>query len=133
MVRRALGKRTRSLVYFEVPDGAVIFRRRVVWNVVYEHCSYFTVPSLSRLFTESGFEVRSVAPCFRDEYLGIEASPSERPAAAPPESAEVEALARDVASFGELYGRRSPDGATGSRSSAAPDGPRFSGDRERAP
>ncbi len=103
MVRRALGKRTRSLVYFEVPDGAVIFRRRVVWNVVYEHCSYFTVPSLSRLFTESGFEVRSVAPCFRDEYLGIEASPSERPASAPPESAEVEALARDVASFGELY------------------------------
>jgi len=105
MVRRALGDRTRSLVYFEVPDGAVIFRRRVVWNVVYEHCSFFTIPSLSRLFTESGFEVRAVAPCFRDEYLGIEASPAPASVArgGAAESVEVEALAREISTFGAIY------------------------------
>src|SRR5262249_10190798 len=81
MVRRALGSRTRSVVDFEVPAGAVIFRRRVVWNVVYEHCSYFTEESLTDLSRRSGFSVRSVAPCFLDEYLGVEASPAERPVA----------------------------------------------------
>jgi hypothetical protein len=106
MVRRALGDRPRSVVYFEVPDGAVIFRRRVVWNVVYEHCSYFTRPSLSRLFAESGFAVRVVAPCFQDEYLGIEASPADGAGHGPEASEEVAALAREVARFGEEYRRR---------------------------
>jgi SAM-dependent methyltransferase len=103
MVRRALGPRTRSVVYFEVPDGAVIFRRRVIWNVVYEHCSYFTAPSLGRLFAESGFEVRSVAPCFQDEYLGIEAVPAEGPGSAPSKPRDVATLAEETAEFGEIY------------------------------
>ncbi len=103
MVRRVLGTRTKSLVYFEVPDGAVIFRRRVVWNVVYEHCSYFTAPSLGRLFAESGFDVRSVAPCFRGEYLGIEASPAEGAGTTPARAADVAALAEEARAFGEIH------------------------------
>ena len=106
MVRRVLGPRTQSLVYFEVPDGAVIFRRQVVWNVVYEHCSFFTAPSLGRLFTESGFDIRAVAPCFRDEYLGIEASPAEGAVAAREPAAEIQALARETSTFGDLYRQR---------------------------
>jgi C-methyltransferase C-terminal domain/Methyltransferase domain len=108
MVRRALGDRTRSLVYFEVPHGAVNFRRRVVWNVVYEECSHFTIPSLSRLFTESGFEVRAVAPCFGDAYLGLEASPATAFGARgrAEESVELEALAREISTFRELYRKR---------------------------
>jgi Methyltransferase domain/C-methyltransferase C-terminal domain len=106
MVRRALGARTRSVVYFEVPDGAVIFRRRVVWNVVYEHCSYFTAPSLGRLFAESGFDVRSVAPCFQNEYLGIEAVPAEGAGTAPARSGDVAALAEATSAFGEIYGQK---------------------------
>ena len=103
MLRRALGARLSSVVYVEVPDGAVIFRRRVVWNVVYEHCSYFTSPSLARLFAESGFDVRSVAPCFQDEYLGIEAVPAAGAGSAPAKPGEVAALARQTREFGEIY------------------------------
>ncbi len=107
MVRRALGSRSRSVVYFEMPDGAVIFRRRVVWNVVYEHCSYFTAPSLARLFTEAGFAVRSIASCFQEEYLGIEATPAESGDREPSvHEAEVAALATQVETFGELYSQR---------------------------
>ena len=102
-LRRTLGSRTQSVVYCEVPDGAVIFRRRVVWNVVYEHCSYFTSPSLERLFTETGFSVRPAAPCFQDEYLGIEAQPREGAAGAAGSDERVERLAAEVEAFGALY------------------------------
>jgi hypothetical protein len=104
MVRRALGDRTRSVVYFEMPNGAVIFRRGVVWNVVYEHCSYFTAPSLDRLFTDAGFAVRSIAPCFQQEYLGLEASPTVAADRAPfAYGADVAALAAETRAFGDLY------------------------------
>ena len=108
MVRRALGDRPRSVVYFEVPDGAVIFRRRVVWNVVYEHCSFFTRPSLSRLFAESGFAVGKVEPCFRDEYLGIEANPAEGAGRGRGrvDAEDVETLADEVATFAAEYRER---------------------------
>ena len=102
-VRRTLGPRTQSVVYFEVPDGAVIFRRRVVWNVVYEHCSFFTAPSLYRLFEETGFSVRQVAPCFRGEYLGIEANPAAGNAGGGSDPVEVAAIGRDVDEFTRLY------------------------------
>ena len=102
-LRRTLGTRTESTVYFEVPDGSVVFRRKVVWNAIYEHCSYFTAPSLDRLFTESGFDVRSITACFQDEYLGLEASPSLdfRSGEGPGEM--VARLAGDVETFAELY------------------------------
>ena len=102
-VRRTLGPRTQSLVYFEVPDGAVIFRRRVVWNVVYEHCSFFTATSLRRLFEEMGFSVRQVAPCFLDEYLGIEANPAAANAESRRDPRDIESLSREVEEFARLY------------------------------
>jgi|RhiMetdeSRZDD1v2_1073273.scaffolds.fasta_scaffold09990_5 methyltransferase family protein/C-methyltransferase-like protein len=106
MVRRTLGSRTRSVVYFEVPDGAVVFRRRVVWNVVYEHCSYFTAEALACLFARSGFSVRSVAPCFLDEYLGIEANPDEVRELPADDSGKLEELGDIVEGFGDLYRSR---------------------------
>jgi hypothetical protein len=102
-VRRTLGPRTQSVVYFEVPDGAVIFRRRVVWNVVYEHCSFFTIPSLRRLFEETGFSVRQVAPCFLDEYLGIEANPAAGEVEIRCDPGEIERLSREIREFARLY------------------------------
>ena len=103
MARRALADDPTRVAYVEVPDGSAIFRRRVVWNVVYEHGSFFTRPSLGRLFAESGFEVLSVAPCFQNEYLGIEATPTRGRGRAPYEQGEVSALARQIRAFGEVY------------------------------
>jgi hypothetical protein len=105
-IRRTLGPRTGTTLYFEVPDGSVVFRRRVVWNVVYEHCSYFTPVSLARLFRETGFAVRKVAPCFLDEYLGIEANPDGIRPEGRSDAGEIADLAADVGEFGALYGQK---------------------------
>jgi hypothetical protein len=104
-VRRTLGPRTNSIVYFEVPDGAVIFRRQVVWNVVYEHCSHFTPPSLERLLAETGFSPATAQPCFLGEYLGIEGRP--RRGEADPRGLDdrIASLAEAVTTFGSLYRR----------------------------
>jgi hypothetical protein len=74
-VRRSIGDRTGTTVYFEVPNSMFVFRDGSVWDVIYEHCSYFTQPSLRWLFEAAGFSVRDLYESFGGQYLGLEASP----------------------------------------------------------
>ena len=71
-VRRAVGERCDKAVYFEVPNGDFIFRERAFWEFHYQHVSYFTKTSLTKLFTRCGFEVREVQELFEGQFLGIE-------------------------------------------------------------
>jgi hypothetical protein len=43
------------------------------WDVYYEHCSYFTLGSLGRLFRSSGFDLLSLRTGYADQYLLLEA------------------------------------------------------------
>jgi len=63
-----------ATLYFEVPDAAYMLRRQAVWDVIYEHPSYFTAPALRRLFGEFGFGVLDVGTSFGGQYLWIEAA-----------------------------------------------------------
>jgi SAM-dependent methyltransferase len=74
-VRRCLGDRTDSLVFFELPDQERVYRECAFWDVYYEHCSYFTQGSLERVFLGAGFEVLDSWKGFGDQYLLIEAKP----------------------------------------------------------
>jgi len=71
-VREAVGERRDIVVYFEVPNGDFIFRERAFWEFHYQHVSYFTKASLTKLFTRCGFEVREVKELFEGQFLGIE-------------------------------------------------------------
>src|SRR5215469_2817091 len=71
-VREAADKRRDMAVYFEVPNGDFIFRERAFWEFHYQHVSYFTKASLTKLFTRCGFEVREVQELFEGRFLGIE-------------------------------------------------------------
>jgi SAM-dependent methyltransferase len=72
-VRKVLDTNRKALLYFEVPNARYSFGDRVVWNIIYEHGSWFTPESLSYLFQECGFEVLEVAGCWNGEYIGITA------------------------------------------------------------
>ncbi|MGQ0571078.1 MAG: class I SAM-dependent methyltransferase, partial [Armatimonadota bacterium] len=52
-LRRVCGA-GRPAVFFEVPNAVRMLRDVTIWDVIYEHCSYFSPPSLARLFWESG-------------------------------------------------------------------------------
>jgi ubiquinone/menaquinone biosynthesis C-methylase UbiE len=64
-----------TVVYFEVPNTLYTLRDMGIWDVLYEHCAYFTRPSLSRLFTETGFCILRLYEAYEGQFLCIEAVP----------------------------------------------------------
>ena len=84
VIRESLGDRTDVPVLFELPDVARVLEEVAFWDVYYEHCSYFSLGSLARLFRRTGFEVTGLHVEYDDQYLVIEARPSSVPAAGDP-------------------------------------------------
>jgi hypothetical protein len=52
-----------------------VLREIAFWDIYYEHCSYFSLGSLARLFRSCKFEVTNLSRDFDDQYLLIEAKP----------------------------------------------------------
>ncbi len=101
MIRNTIGNRQLS-VYFEVPNALFTLRDLAIWDIIYEHCGYFSQDSLQRLFTLNGFSVLDVQPTYEGQFLYIEATPiattdvahlSEKPTT----------LATDIRDFAERY------------------------------
>lgn len=74
-VRRAVGEQ-QSVVFFEVPNALWTIRRGGIWDIIYEHCSYFSPQSLAYLFRKHGFRVLAVNEVFGGQFLTIEAVPT---------------------------------------------------------
>lgn len=75
-VRRAVGRReSPPVVFFEVPNALWTLRRGGIWDVIYEHCSYYSPSSLAHLFRRHGFRVLAVNEVFGGQFLTIEAEP----------------------------------------------------------
>lgn len=70
----AARKRLNSSLFFEVPNATYTLRKLFIWDIIYEHCSYFTAYSLSGLFSSCGFDVTEVAEEFGGQYLDIHAA-----------------------------------------------------------
>jgi hypothetical protein len=79
MVRRAIGRRRDTAVAVEVPDTLRVMQEGAFWDVYYEHCSYFTPGSLARLFRAGGFELLDLRREYDEQYIVLEARPSEGP------------------------------------------------------
>jgi SAM-dependent methyltransferase len=99
-IRDAIGGRA-TPVFLEVPDTRRVLRETAFWDIYHEHCSYFTLGSLARLFRACGFEVLDLATDFDDQYLLIDARPGDPDPQQPPHPAEegVDQLAEEVESF----------------------------------
>ena len=73
MLRRAIGNRFNTVVFCEVPNAVYILRDLSVWDIIYEHCSYFSHESLTNVFALSNFHVCNLTEIFEGQFLGIEA------------------------------------------------------------
>jgi SAM-dependent methyltransferase len=99
-VRRAIGERYDTAVFFQVPEATRIVRDCAFEDIYYEHCSYFTPGSLGRLFRRNGFDVLNLETEYAGQYLTIEARPARGAPCGPlPEEEDLAALGRHVAEF----------------------------------
>jgi len=78
-VRRAVGDRPDTVVFFQIPNARYVLGDVAFWDIYYEHCSYFTKGSLARLFRRAGFDVQDLWTAYDDQYLMIAARPGAVP------------------------------------------------------
>lgn len=76
-VRQAIVDQPESILFFEVPNALFTLRDLGIWDVIYEHCSYFTPQSLSRLFGTSGFHVKRLYEVYEGQFICVEAFPNQ--------------------------------------------------------
>jgi SAM-dependent methyltransferase len=99
VIRRAVAGRRETIVFFEVPNGAYTTRDMGIWDLIYEHCSYFSENSLLTLFQSSGFVVKNLSQLYCGQYLGIEAAIGDTI----PTPARPPAVPADIAAFSAGY------------------------------
>lgn len=102
-LRRTLGDRPDTVLFFEVPNGLYTLQRLGIWDIIYEHCSYFTAPSLTGLFRRAGFEPLRTHEVYDGQFLTIEAKPRPDGAAAKADPDEASAAAGGVARLAERF------------------------------
>lgn len=103
-VRRSLERRKNTIVFFQVPNITPILRGLSFWDIYYEHCSYFSIGSLARLFRRCGFEVINLATGYDNQYLMIETLLSNgREGVRLKDEYDLEELSKDVMYFSQKY------------------------------
>lgn len=63
-----------AVAYFEVPNGNFCLEPHGIWDLIYEHVSYFTPQSLEFLLSACGYRVLEMGLAFDGQFLWAEAS-----------------------------------------------------------
>lgn len=58
-----------TIGYFEVPNGDFCLKPQGIWDLIYEHVSYFTPRSLSYLLRSCGYRVLDMGLAFDEQFL----------------------------------------------------------------
>ena len=117
-IARAAGD---PLVVVETPRFEWIVENRCLWDVFYEHCNYFTEPTLSCLMRRAGLVVRRQAAVFGGQYqwleLGVARGAGRRPARGPgiPSGGSLARFSRAAERQRETLARRIREGRGGGR------------------
>jgi SAM-dependent methyltransferase len=75
-LRASISGGARTAVEFEVPNALYTLDNLSLWDVIYEHCSYFSRASLRSVFTANGFDVIHIGETYEDQFLSVGAVPA---------------------------------------------------------
>lgn len=104
MLRSTLDARGDVSFYCEVPNGLFTLKDMGIWDLIYEHCGYFSLNSLIRAFSDSGFDVSAADESFGGQFIWVEARPAngrDKPTALVTEA--VDEVRRYADSFAAKY------------------------------
>ncbi len=74
-LHQTISGRLDTTVYFEVPNVLYTLKDLSIWDMIYEHCSYFSSLSLTQLLTSCGFKVIELKENFGGQFLSVETVP----------------------------------------------------------
>jgi hypothetical protein len=103
IVRSAIGDKNGAALYFEVPNSLYTLRDLGIWDIIYEHCGYFSESSLTRVFMNSGFSVNRSSETFGKQFLSIEAAPATEGGVADKASFDIAAVTAYADTFEKEY------------------------------
>ena len=72
-IKSALVPGSDPVFYFEVPNVRHTLDGIAIWDLIYEHCSYYSEESLSYLFEAEGFEIVNISESYGGQFLSLEA------------------------------------------------------------
>lgn len=70
-LRQTIGNQLSTRVFIEVPNSKFTLKELGIWDLIYEHCSYFSANSLNYLFDNAGFSVEKLVEVFDGQFLQI--------------------------------------------------------------
>lgn len=74
LVKKPLKKSINPVLFIEVPSILFIMQDLSIWDIIYEHFSYFSPFSLAKLFINAGFRILSINRVYSNQFITIEAS-----------------------------------------------------------
>ncbi|RDD62268.1 class I SAM-dependent methyltransferase [Ferruginivarius sediminum] len=98
---RSAMKDESSRLFVEVPNGMYTLITGHIWDLIYEHCSYFCESSLARLLSDSGLPAIRLAPAYGDQFLCADAAPGSGSGS----QGEMPESLRHVEAFSERFHR----------------------------
>lgn len=101
-IRETIAGKPNVVVFFEIPNAMYTLRDMGIWDLIYEHCSYFSASSLSRLFAMNGFAISNVTELYDGQFLAIECTPSDATSGSTAQ-ADMGELRTSAARFAERY------------------------------
>jgi hypothetical protein len=105
-VRHALAEQDDAVVFFEVPNAMWTLRQLGIWDLIYEHCTYFVGAALRRCFMAAGFAPLATTDEYGGQFLTIEARLATNGNAHARQSSDAEeraGITADVQRFAAAY------------------------------
>lgn len=78
MIHGSMDKDRQSIIYTEVPNGLLILKDLSIWDIIYEHYSYFTIDSLYWAMRSAGFDILTSGESFSGQFIYIDGQYSDQ-------------------------------------------------------
>jgi SAM-dependent methyltransferase len=91
-------------VFLEVPNVLYTLCDLGIWDLIYEHCAYYSAPALHRLCEVAGLRVERLYSTYGDQFLCVDATVA--PAASITRTGDIAALSCLAEDFALAYKRK---------------------------